>query len=131
MNSNLSSTGRSVLDFLSEKTMQAQSSACQTQSAPVRKLSMQMQAVLLVFNADAYLMRAVAPFINIETETIYWDKILKLPLGSGHKGAIRWAYGIWTDEMPKGNCFDGALCMSPALQVDVLEALCLRWGLRG
>ncbi len=122
---------QSILGFISEKFMQTQTNACQTENPPARKLSMQMRAVLLIFNADPYLMNAVAPFINLETESIYFDKILRLPFGSGHKAAARWAYGIWTDEMPKGNCFDSALCMSPHLQVAVLEALCLRWGLRG
>jgi hypothetical protein len=95
------------------------------------KISQQMQAVMMIFNADEFLLESVSPFIDLETETIHWDKILKLPFGSGHKGALRWAYGVWKDDMPKGNCFDGALSMSPFLKVGVLEALCLRWGLRG
>jgi hypothetical protein len=118
-----------VLAFLSEKHMQMQTAVPKIQTD--RKFSQQMRAVLLVLNADPYLMEAATPFINFETESIYWDKIQKLPLCSGHKSAVRWAYGIWTDEMPKGNCFDGALNMSPFLKVAVLEALCLRWGLRG
>lgn len=131
MNTQTLSKGPAVLDFISEKLMEAQTEIQNSAQAPVRKFSQQMEAVLLIFNADPYLMSAVGPFINLETESIYWDKILKLPFGSGHKGAVRWAYGVWTDEMPKGNCFDGALSMSPFLQVAVLEALCLRWGLRG
>lgn len=122
-------TDQSVLAFLSEKRMQMQSSAPMIQTE--RKFSQQMRAVLLILNADPFLMEAVTPFINFETETIHWEKIQKLSLCSGHKSAVRWAYGIWTDEMPKGNCFSGALNMSPFLQVAVLEALCLRWGLRG
>ena len=91
-----------------------------------------MRAVLMIFNADPYLIEAVSPFINFESETIFWDRINKIPFGSGHKAAVAWAYGVWTDE-PKArtNCFDGALNMSPHLKVAVLEALCLRWGLRG
>lgn len=129
MNKHQFATGQSVLAFLSEKRMQMQTSAPVIQTE--QKFSQQMRAVLLVLNADPYLMEAVAPFINFETESIYWDKIQKLPLCSGHKNAVRWAYSVWTDEMPKGNCFGGALNMSPFLQVAVLEALCLRWGLRG
>ena len=132
------STDASILTFITENNMkmkaQAQTKTSEqkpTVQMPTRKISQQMRAVLLIFNADPYLMYAVSPFINMETETIYWDKIQKLPFGSGHKGAIRWAYGVWTDQMPKGNCFDGALSMSPHLQFAVLESLCLRWGLRG
>jgi len=129
MSQHQSAKGQSVLAFLSEKRMQTQTSAPAIQTE--RKFSQQMRAVLLVLNADPFLMEAVTPFINFETESIYWDKIQKLPLCSGHKSAVRWAYGIWTDEMPKGNCFGGALNMSAFLQVAILEALCLRWGLRG
>ena len=126
-----SASGQSVLDFIAEKNMQTQTQTESIANRLNRKLSMQMRAVLLIFNADPYLMEAVSPYVNLETETIFWDKIQKLPFGSGHKNAIRWAFGIWTDEMPNGNCFEGALGMSSFLQIAVLEALCLRWGLRG
>jgi hypothetical protein len=122
---------QTVLNFLSEMKMKTYNSQSSDLKSKPRELSQQTLAVMMIFNADEFLLNAVSPFINVETETIYWEKILKLPLGSGHKGALRWAYGIWTDEMPKGNCFDGALSMSPFLKVGVLEALCLRWGLRG
>lgn len=128
MNTPLLGQGNSVLAFLKEKSMEAQIKI-PTVRVP-RKITQQLQAVLLIFNADPYLMKAMAPYLNMETESIYWDKINKIPLGSGHKAAVRWAFGVWTDEMPKGNCFDGALNMSPHLKVAVLEALCLRWGLR-
>ena len=126
MNTKTLSTDLCVLDYIMEKMMEMPT----VQKTSEQKYSQQMQAVLLILNADQNLMNAVSPFINFKTETIYWAKILALPLGSGHRGAIRWAYGVWTDEMPKGNCFDGALNMSPFLKIAVLEALCLRWGLR-
>ena len=129
MNHHQIAKDQSVLAYLTEKRMQTQTSVPKIQAD--RKFSQQMRAVLLVLNADPYLMEAITPFINFETESIYWEKIQKLPLCSGHKSAVRWAYGIWTDDMPKGNCFGGALNMSPFLQDAVLEALCLRWGLRG
>jgi hypothetical protein len=89
-----------------------------------------MCAILILFSADAHLMKSVEPFITLNTETILWDEICKIPFGSGHRGAVSWAYSIWTDEMrPRTNLFDGALSMSPALQVGVLQALAKRWGL--
>lgn len=98
---------------------------------PDRKLSTQMRAVLLIFAADARLKEAVSPFINLDTETIHWDQIQKIPFGSGHRAAAAWAYGVWTDEpRPRTNCFDAALCMDSRLQVAVLEALAMRWGLK-
>jgi hypothetical protein len=130
MNINFKPGTRSALKLIREKTMHIQ------MSAPIpfqeRKLSTQLRAVLLIFNSDPYLMNAVSPYINFETESIYWDKINKIPFCSGHKAAVTWAYGVWTDEQkPRANCFDAALRMSSHLQVAVLEALCLRWGLRG
>ena len=94
------------------------------------KLSQQMCAVLILLSADSHLIKSVEPFINLDTETILWDEILKIPFGSGHRAAISWAYGVWTDEMrPSANLFEGALSMSPALQVAALQALAKRWGL--
>jgi hypothetical protein len=122
---------QSVLGFLSEKIMQTQSQVSE-HTLPTRKLSTQMRAVLLIFNADPYLMEAVSPWINLETESIYWDKIFKLSFSSGHRAATLWAYGIWTDSQPpRGDIFDAADSLSSNFKVAILEALCLRWGLRG
>ena len=99
-------------------------------SPKTQKLSQQMCAVLILLSADSSLMKSVESFINLNTETINWDEIFKIPFGSGHRAAISWAYGVWTDEMrPSANLFDGALSMSPALQVATLQALAKRWGL--
>jgi hypothetical protein len=97
---------------------------------PERKYSVQMRAVLLILKADPRLMDSVWPFINLKTETIFWDEIFKMAFGSGHRAAVTWAYSIWTDELrPSANCFDAALSMTPDLQQAVLQALALRWGL--
>ncbi len=95
-----------------------------------RKHSVQMRAVLFILNADPHLMNSVWPFLNLETETIFWDEIFKIPFGSGNRAGASWAYCIWTDELrPRANCFDAALSMTPNLQAAVLQALALRWGL--
>ena len=66
MNTKPKPEGQSVLDFLSEKILENQS-----QLNPAnRKLSQQMIAVLLIFSADPFLMEAVRPHINLETESI-------------------------------------------------------------
>ena len=102
-----------------------------TQSQTTREPSQQMRAVLHVLKADAHLYERVLPFIDLRNETIYWEPLLKVSFGSGHRAAITWIYGIWTDEMrPKANCFDAALSMDPTLQVAVLEALAMRWDLK-
>jgi hypothetical protein len=95
-----------------------------------RKVSRQMQAVLTIFSADSYVMDAVRPNINLETETILWDPIFKFGWCSGHRACILWAYSLWTDELrPRMNPFDAALSLSPKLQTAVLKALSVRWGL--
>jgi len=95
-----------------------------------RKPSTQMRAVLMVLNADPFLKAVVSPHVDLNLESIYWDKIFKLSMSSGYSAAIAWLYGIWTDEpRPRANIFDGALNLSPALQAAILNALALRWGL--
>lgn len=96
-----------------------------------RKPSLQMRAVLHVLKADPHLFERVSPFINMETETIYWNEIFRMGFGPGHRGAVSWAYGIWVDEpRPRANSFEAALSMDSVLQVAVLEALAMRWGLK-
>ena len=132
MTNQISSKDQGVLDFISEKILQIQTTQNQNARPLTNKISNEMRAVLLIFNADQYLMENVGPFINVETETINWNVILKMAFGSGHKAAVLWAYAVWTDTQPDhGDCFDAAFSMSPHLQIAVLEALCLRWGLRG
>ncbi len=77
-----------------------------------------MRAILLIFGADPFLLKAVEPFISLDTETIHWDQINKVAFGSGHRAAVTWAYGIWTDQQrPRANAFDSALSMSPMRDV--------------
>ena len=101
------------------------------QSSTTRTPSQQMRAVLHVLKADTHLYQRILPFIDLRNETIQWDSILKMSFGSGHRGAITWLYGIWTDDVrPRSNYFDAALSMDSRLQVAVLEALAMRWGLK-
>lgn len=94
------------------------------------KLSVQMRAVLLIFEADPYLKKSVFPFINIQNESIRWDQIFRMSFGSGHRAAVTFAYSIWTDEIRENsNPFEAALSMSVGLQQACLKALALRWGL--
>ncbi len=96
----------------------------------VQKPSTQMKAVLMILDADTYLKDNVLPFINLKTETISWEPILKMSFGSGHRAAVTFMYGLWTDELrPESNPFDAALSLNPNLQMAVLKALALRWGL--
>lgn len=128
----ISAKDQAVLDFITEKLMQTFSYQNQIGQSLTQKISIEMRAALLIFNADPRLMEHVAPFINVESDSIKWSVILKLPLRSGHKAAILWAYAAWTDDQPeRGDCFEMAHGMSPHLKIAVLEALCLRWGLRG
>lgn len=94
------------------------------------KFSVQMRAVLLIFEADSYLKKSILPFIDIHNESIRWDQIFKMSFGSGHRAAVTFAYSIWTDEIRENsNPFEAALSMSIGLQQACLKALALRWGL--
>ena len=93
--------------------------------------SQQMRAVLTIFSADPNLMALVEPFIDLRNETITWDSIYKLSLCSGYRGAVGFAYSLWTDEIrARSAMFDNALGMNPTLQMAILEAMCVRWGLK-
>ncbi len=102
-----------------------------SQPQPSRKLSTQMCAMLLIFSADAGLMAAVEPFVNLQNESVDWEQIRNLSFCSGHRAAVVIAYAIWTDEVMEGSRpFDLALNMDAKLQRACLQALSLRWGLK-
>lgn len=97
---------------------------------PQKKLSFQMRAILMVLEADPYLKDMLSPHIDLNLESIRWDRIFQLRLCSGHSTVVSWIYGIWTDEpRPRANMFSGALNLTPKLQTALLNALALRWGL--
>ncbi len=99
---------------------------------PKRRASVQMLAVLTVFSSDAHLMTQVRPFIDLDLESISWEEIFKIPFGSDYQGAVGFAYGIWTDRVLEGsNPFHAALSLNPRIQQGLLQALALRWGLKG
>jgi hypothetical protein len=95
-----------------------------------RQPSTQMRAVLTIFAADPSLMGIVSKHINRELESISWEPIFKFPWGSGHRAAIVFAYSLWTDQMrPRANPFDAAVTMDHALQIAILRAFAIRWGI--
>jgi len=95
-----------------------------------RESSMQMKAVLMILRADLDLLCLVDPFLDLYTETIFWDKIWKLPLLSHQKAALVFAYSLWTDEIkPRCNPFEMAFLMNFQMRKACLNAMALRWGL--
>ena len=89
-----------------------------------------MRAVLLVLDADPYLKPMIEPHIDLQNESIYWSEIFKLPFGSGHKAATAWLFGFWTDEQnPDADVFSKSHSMDRRLQLAVISALALRWGI--
>lgn len=97
-----------------------------------RRLSVQMRAILMILEADPHLKAALSPHLDLNMESIYWDKIFKLPFGSDQFTIVGWIYAIWTDELrPRVNLFDGSVNLSPRVQAAILNALALRWGLVG
>ena len=101
-----------------------------TQVMQGRELPLELWAVLLIFNADDELRTKALPFVNIERQTIDWDRISSHYFGSGHSAAVLWAKAIWLDQMPpKSDPFDRAFSMDNRLRFVVLKALGIRWGL--
>lgn len=95
-----------------------------------RPMSVQMRCVFTVLDAAPNLRAALSPCIDLSRETIYWERISKLQLSSGERTLVAWIYGLWTDEQrPRANVFDGSLNLPPQIQIAVLKALALRWGL--
>ncbi len=97
---------------------------------PQRKPSIQMKAILMVLEADPYLNDMLSPHIDLDLETIRWDRIFQIRFSSGHSTVVSWLYGLWTDEpRPRANVFGGSLNLTPKLQAAILNAMALRWGL--
>ena len=90
----------------------------------------QLKAVLMIADHSA-LSGCLKPAINIETETIYWDKINYAALSGGQQTAISWAYSIWTDSQApaeKGyrDLFDHFGSLDRELQQIILTAFAFR-----
>jgi hypothetical protein len=97
---------------------------------PRHRYSNELRAVLRIIEADDFLVRNVLPFIDCERESIDWDRIFSMSFGSGHYAAVTAAYGIWTDHVREGcDPFNMAFSLGPKLQLAVLSALAIRWGL--
>src|ERR1035437_3747636 len=110
--------------FFSEVFM---SSAICFQSRP-RQLSVQMRAIIMILESDPHLKEALSPHIDLNMESIYWDKIFKLQFGPEQLTVVGWLYVIWTDELrQRVNLFDGSVNLPPRVQAAILNALALRW----
>ena len=105
-------------------------SSQQTNPVPVGKLSQQMCAVLRIITVEQALSNAVFQYIDIQNDSIEWEPIFNLDLGTGFRAAIHFAYVAWTDQLKPGSqLFEDALSMSPDLQRACLKAIGIRWGL--
>lgn len=93
------------------------------------KLSRELRAVLSIFNYDAELRMKALTHVNIERQSIDWQKIWENDFGGGHSAALVWAQAIWCDRVrTKADPFDRAFAMDSGLQCLVLKALAIRWG---
>ncbi len=123
---------RSQPGFQSQTAASIAGSAANLEIPANRKPSQQMQSVLLIFRADPNFLASVAPWIDLNNETIRWDKIFRIPFGSGHQAAVTFAYGLWVDKQRLGkDVFECCLNMDFRLKAAAVEALRLRWGLCG
>ncbi len=99
-------------------------------TVPTRKMSTQMNAVMTIVSACSDLTQVAGPFIDLQREEIKWDLIFKQCWSSSQKTALSWAFALWRDEpRARFNIFDGSTLMDQELQVAVLKALTIRWGI--
>lgn len=94
-------------------------------------LPRELRAVLRIFNYDPELRRKTLMHVNLERQSINWPKIWANDFGGGHSAALLFAQAIWCDRVEtKADPFDRAFAMDRSLQIAVIEALALRWGLK-
>ena len=101
------------------------------ETASRNSITRELKAVLTIFNADQELRRKALSHVNVERQTIDWDKIFENDFGGGHSAAIAWSRAIWQDEASEGgrDLFDRAHAMDGWLKGIVLKALAIRWGI--
>jgi len=94
------------------------------------ELPSELKAVLLIFNADVELKRKALPYVDLNSQSINWEKIYQNDFSGGDSAALAWAKAIWCDQVStKSDPFDRAFAMDVYLQNAVLNALAIRWGL--
>jgi hypothetical protein len=94
------------------------------------KLPRELRAVLKIFNYDEELKRKALPYVDMKRQSINWPEIWANDFGGGHSAALLFAQAIWCDRVEtKGDPFDLAFAMDRSLQMTVIEALAIRWGL--
>ena len=95
-----------------------------------RTMPPELRAVLHIFNADDELKRKALPHVDVERQTIYWDRIFENDFGGGHLAAIVFSKAIWCDRVEtKSDPFDRAFAMDERLRMVVLQALAVRWSI--
>ena len=101
------------------------------QTTTLKTLPRELRAVLLIFNFDEELRRKALPHVNVERQTIHWDKIWCNDFGGGHSAAVVFAQALWCDRVEtKADPFDRAFAMEMPLKAVCLRALAIRWGFK-
>lgn len=93
----------------------------------MRTAPCELKAVLHLFSHDEELRSKALPHVDVETQSIDWNAIFKHHYGSGHYGAILWAYAIWRDTQGPYEPFQTAFAMDAGLRRAALRALAIRW----
>lgn len=102
-----------------------------TQQTNHANLPGELRAVLHIFNYDGELKAKALPHVNVERQSINWERIWRNDFGGGHAAAVVWAQAIWCDRVEtKSDPFDRAFAMDYRLKIVCLEALAMRWSLK-
>lgn len=92
-------------------------------------MSQQRKAVMTIISTCEDMNRYASPHIDLSKDQINWDPIFKVRWTTSQKTALGWAFALWRDEpRPRLNIFENSSAMDRELQVAVLHALMIRWG---
>ena len=88
-------------------------------------MSKYLQAVKIIIAANPDLKAKVLPYLDEDTETIYFDEIYAQDLSGGVSAAVTWIQALWTASSKglRSDPFSRMYAMDEKLRVATVKAL--------